>query len=192
MKLFIGCSSCNDIPKEYFEDCRLLLEQLMQENDLVFGASNSGLMGLAYNIALNYNRKITGICPTIYKDDLNNLKCDVEIITNTIIERTKNIILSSDALLFLPGGIGTIYELFTILESKRCGEFNKPIIIYNSHGYFDKLLEFMDKMYSESFTSLKDKENYIVTDSISSIILYLNNYQISLENSIFKRNKVKT
>lgn len=177
MKLFIGCSSSNDIPTEYFNDCKALLEELMKENDLVFGACNSGLMGLAYNTTLKANGNITGICPEAYKDDFKTLKCDTEITTKSVSERTDSVISSSDALIFLPGGIGTIYELFTAIESKRCHEFNKPIVIYNSNGYFDKLLEFMDKVYSEKFSGFKDKRNYLVTDSISSILYYINNYK---------------
>lgn len=53
MKLFISGSSKDNIPKKYFNNCQTLLEELMKENDLVFGACISGLMGLAYNIALN-------------------------------------------------------------------------------------------------------------------------------------------
>lgn len=177
MKLFIGCSSSNDIPTEYFNDCKVLLEELMKENDLVFGACNSGLMGLAYNTTLKANGNITGICPEAYKDDFKTLKCDTEITTKSVSERTDTVISSSDALIFLPGGIGTIYELFTAIESKRCHEFNKPIVIYNSNGYFDKLLEFMNKVYSEKFSGFKDKRNYLVTDSISSILYYINNYK---------------
>ncbi len=177
MKLFIGCSSSNDIPTEYFNDCKVLLEELMKENDLVFGACNSGLMGLAYNTTLKANGNITGICPEAYKDDFKTLKCDTEITTKSVSERTDTVISSSDALIFLPGGIGTIYELFTAIESKRCHEFNKSIVIYNSNGYFDKLLEFMDKVYSEKFSGFKDKRNYLVTDSISSILYYINNYK---------------
>ena len=177
MKLFIGCSSSNNIPKEYFEDCRVLLEELMKENDLVFGACNSGLMGLAYNTTLKANGSVTGICPEAYKDDFKELKCNIEITTKSVSERTDSVISSSDGLVFLPGGIGTIYELFTAIESKRCHEFDKPIVVYNSNGYFDKLLEFMDKVYSEKFSGFKDKRNYLVTDSISSILYYLNNYK---------------
>ena len=177
MKLFIGCSSSNNIPTEYFDDCKVLLEELMKENDLVFGACNSGLMGLAYNTTLKANGNITGNCPEAYKDDFKTLKCDTEITTKSVSERTDSVISSSDALIFLPGGIGTIYELFTAIESKRCHEFNKPIVIYNSNGYFDKLLEFMDKVYSEKFSGFKDKRNYLVTDSISSILYYINNYK---------------
>jgi len=177
MKLFIGCSSSNDLPKEYFDDCKRLLQELMKENDLVFGACNSGLMGLAYKTTLEANGRITGICPEAYKDDFITLKCDTEITTKSVSERTDKVISSSDALIFLPGGIGTIYELFTAIESKRCHEFNKPIVIYNSNGYFDKLLEFMDKLYLEKFSSFKDKRNYYVADSISSILYYINNYK---------------
>lgn len=149
MKLFIGCSSSNNISTEYFDDCKVLLEELMKENDLVFGACNSGLMWLAYNTTLKANGNITGICPETYKDDFKTLKCDTEITTKSVSERTDSVISSSDAIIFLPGGIGTIYELFTAIESKRCHEFDKPIVIYNSNGYFDKLLEFMDNVYSE-------------------------------------------
>ena len=179
MKLFIGCSSSSYIPTEYFDDCKALLEELMKTNDLVFGACNSGLMGLAYNIALESNRTIIGICPEAYKDDFKTLKCDTEITAKSVSERTENLIEECDALIFLPGGIGTIYELFTAIESKRCHEFNKPIVIYNSNGYFDKLLEFMDKIYRENFSGFIDKRNYLVTDSISSILYYINNYEIN-------------
>ena len=177
IKSFIRCSSSKDIPKEYFDDCKVLLEELIKENDLVFGACNSGLMGLAYNTTLKLNGNITGICPEAYKNDFKTLKCDTEITTKSVSERTDSIISSSDALIFLSGGIGTIYEIFTAIESKRCHEFNKPIVIYNSNGYFDKLLEFMDKVYSEKFSRFKDKRHYLVTDSISLILYYINNYK---------------
>lgn len=176
MKLFIGCSSSNDIPQVYFDDCKVLLEELMKENDLVFGACNSGLMGLAYNTALKKDRNITGICTEAYKDGFKTLNCNEEITMATISKRTDNLISSSDAIIFLPGGIGTICELFTAIDSKRCHEFNKPIIIYNSNGYFDKLLEFMDKVYSENFSNINDKSNYLVTSSISEILAYINSY----------------
>lgn len=177
MKIFIGCSSSNNIPKEYIDDCKRLLDELMEKNDLVFGACNSGLMGIAYNTTLSAGGNITGICPEAYKDDFKSLECNTEITTKSVSERTDNMISLSDALVFLPGGIGTIYELFTAIESKRCHEFDKPIVIYNANGYFDKLLEFMDKIYGEKFSGLKDKRNYLVTDSVLSILYYINNYK---------------
>lgn len=176
MKLFIGCSSSDDIPQKYIEDCNKMIQALMVNNDLVFGAYNYGLMKLAYNNTLKLGGNIIGICPEAYKDDLKELNCNEEIITKSVNERTDNLISKSDALIFLPGGIGTICELFVAIDSKRCHEFNKPIVIYNSNGYFNKLLDFMEKMYSENFSKVKDKDNYLITDSIDEILSYIRSY----------------
>lgn len=176
MKIFIGCSSKEEIPNKYFNDCNNLLEELFKfENDLVFGAYNKGLMALCYDIAKKYDRKVIGITPKIFVDALEELDCDLEIVTDTISRRTDGLIKESDVLLFLPGGIGTIYELFTVIESKKNGEFDKPIIIYNSNNFFDKLLEFVEKLYNESFTDIKVKDCYFVMDKPSEVVEYLTN-----------------
>ena len=177
MKLFIGCSSSNDIPKDYLSDCENYLNVLLKDNDVVFGACNSGLMGLSYNIAKKNDNKVTGICPVSYKDDLLSLDCDEERLTDSISDRTDKVIECADALVFLPGGIGTIYELFTAIESKRSHEFDKPIVIYNSNHYFDKLLEFLETMYDQRFTATKVKDCYYVSSSPEDTLEYLNNYK---------------
>jgi len=178
MKIFIGCSSSSDIPKNYLEDSKKCLETLFKNDcDLVFGACNNGIMGIAYNSALNNDREIIGICPELYKDDFLELKCTTEVLTNSISERTDKIIEEADILLFLPGGIGTIYELLTTIESKRSHEFDKPIIIYNSNNYFEKLLDFLEKIYTEKFTSSKVKSTYHVFDSSDDLIAYLKEYK---------------
>ena len=176
MKIFIGCSSREEIPNKYFNDCNNLLEELFKlENDLVFGAYNKGIMALCYDKAKKYNRKVIGITPKIFVSALDELDCDLEIVTNNISRRTEGLIEESNVLLFLPGGIGTIYELFTVIESKRSGEFNKPIIIYNSNNFFDKLLDFLEKIYNEYFTDIKVKDCYLVMNSADDVVKYLTN-----------------
>ena len=183
MKLFIGCSSSNDTPSMYIEDCKKFLEELfMLDYDLVFGACKEGIMGLSYDVALNNFRDIIGIFPEVYKNGAENLQC-LKIPVRTINDRTDKLISESDALVFLPGGFGTIYELFTAIESKRGSEHDKPIIIYNSCGYFDKLLNFISLMYEERFASNKIKDYYYVCDNIDDVVLYINNY--------YKKNKVR-
>lgn len=177
MKLFIGCSSRNDIPKMYLDDCKHFLSSLMKENDLVFGAYDGGLMGIAYQTTLDYKNNVIGVCPEAYKDDFKNLNCTDEVIAKSVNERTEKAISLSDALIFLPGGIGTIYELYASIESKRCHEFDKPIIIYNSKGFYDKLLDFMEKLYQEKFLKEEDRKVYFVSDSLDEILNYIQNYQ---------------
>ena len=186
MKVFVGCSSSDDISKKYLYYCKQLLIKIFKNNDLVFGASQTGIMGIAYEEAKKNNQQVIGICPEVYKEDLNNISCDKEVLTKTISDRTDKLINESDLLLFLPGGIGTIYELFTAIESKRNHEFEKPIIIYNCKHYFDDLLVFLDKIYKEKFSNERTKFNYYVYDydSEDELVNFINYY-----DSLLKENK---
>ena len=176
MKLFIGCSSSNEIDSNYILDCKIYLEELLKENDLVFGAYDAGLMGVSYNIAHNNERVITGICPEVYEKDLLELSCTNKIITDDILSRTKLLIEEADALIFLPGGIGTILELIAAIDKKRNNEIDKPIIIYNCNNFFDKLFDFLEKIYNEKFSSKIIKDCYYFSDSAIDTLSYVKNY----------------
>ena len=96
--------------------------------------------------------------------------------TEEILDSTIQIIKKSDAIIVLPGGFGTVYEFFTTLQGKICEEHNLPIILYNSCGYYDELIKFIDKMYINNFTRSDIKELYSVANSIDDVIKILNNY----------------
>ena len=184
MKLFIGCSSRDEIPKKYYDDCSILLDKLFScGNELVFGACGKGLMGLSYDVTIEKSCKIIGIFPEFYKNEAEELNC-LKIPVKTVNERTEKIIEESDVLIFLPGGIGTLYELFTAIESKRGYEHNKPIIIYNCCGFYDNIFNQLSIMEDEKFISSDDKEYYFVCSSWEEIIEYLNNYNIKKDNSL--------
>lgn len=179
MRIFVGCSSSDYISNEYRDNCNNLLNILFEEdNDLVFGASDTGIMGDAYNVALSNKRSVIGICPELYKDDFKKLKCNTEITTKVVSERTDSLIKESDVLLFLPGGVGTVYEFFSALESKRSHEHNKKIVIYNCNNYFDELIRLLDKMYNENFTSSYVKDMYFISNDINEIVKYINDMDI--------------
>ena len=139
MNIFIGCSSSEYISDKYLIDCKVFLEELfIRDYNLIFGVSSKSLMGLSHDIAIKNGRSVKGICPLIYMNQLDELKCTDKEVTNTVGERIKKIIDESDVLLFLPGGIGTLYELFTAIEWKRSGEFDKPIVIYNPYSHYKR------------------------------------------------------
>lgn len=181
MKIFVGCSASEDIPGKYRLDCNMLLDELFRSNnDLVFGACNSGIMSDAYLSALRQERNIVGICPEAYVDDFKDLKCTTEITTKSVNDRTDGLINESDILLFLPGGFGSVYELFTAIESKRCHEHNRIILIYNSEGFYDQLLAFIEKIYSEKFAKEYVRDYYFVSDDKQEILDYIS--RIKREN----------
>lgn len=171
MKIAVCCSSSDDIDEKYIESSRKLLEKIFkEENELVFGANNSGIMGVAYKAAKQYNRYITGIAPKIYKEKFEYLECDTEILTESVGNRTEELFNNSDMLLFLPGGVGTIYEFISALEMKRSHEFDKPIIVYNETGFFDEMLQMLNKVYQRNFTSQKVRTSYNVANDYLAVM----------------------
>ncbi len=173
MRLFIGSSSREEIEPLYMEDCKKLLDVILKEHDLIFGACNKGLMGLCYQIAKANGRSITGICPEFYKDSLKDLDCDHEIVTKTMLESTFQIFEYSDAILLIPGGLGSLYEFFTSFYSKICKEIDCPIILYNSCGYYDLLIQFLQNAVKSGFVSEKDLNHLFIANSIDDVLNYL-------------------
>lgn len=177
MKLFIASSASSDIPKKYLQDCQEYLDCLFKENhDLVFGASEKGIMGLSYHSALNHQRNIIGIYPQNHQEEVANLNFNESIVTPTISQRTDNLIKECDALIFLPGGIGTMQEFFTALEYMRNQVLSKPIIIYNSQNYFTPLYKLLNKIYTEHFANTEVQNYYHLSNSIEDTIQYLQSY----------------
>lgn len=177
MNIFIGCVSYDKIDSRYFIDCNEFLQRILNGNNLVYGASSTGLMGLSYDVAKRNNSKVIGICPEAYKSDLESLSCDEELITNTVEERTEKVFEKSDALVFLPGGVGTLYELLAAIECKRAKEFDKPIVVYNSLGYYDRLIGLFVAMNNERFIDEKTINNIYITDNADDTLSYIENYK---------------
>ena len=124
MNVFVSGSSNNNINKNDLRENKKILDFIFNDNDLVFEPSNSGIMRLAYNMAVKKGRHITGVCLNSEKDKFNIVKCDKKVITTSVYEKVKKLIDESDLLLFLPGGKNTYFELFSVLEAKRCNEFD--------------------------------------------------------------------
>lgn len=111
--------------------------------------------------------------PLIYQQYTKGIEDEIDIVTKTINARTDASIEHSDILLFFPGGIGTIYELLSCIETKRAGEHKKPIIIANFYGIFDDLLQQLEKCYQQKFAELENKDTYVVGQNAQQVIQYL-------------------
>lgn len=149
MKIFVSCSSSDEISEEYKIVSKYLFEEISKDNDLVFGCTNRGLMGLCYNAFFQNKRKIYGVCNEMYKEDLKDLNIDETMYVNSFEEA--NIIFGeiSDLILILPGAFGTLSEFIDLLEEKRVGIHNKDIIIFNINGFYDDLINMFNKIYNQ-------------------------------------------
>lgn len=178
-KIFIGCSSRNFINDKYL----LLAKEvanicILRGYDLVFGASTNGMMGKCYNLFLENNQRIYSHTVSKYLDDLKNINSNSEYIHETTFDRTKGLYQDANLILFLPGGTGTIAEIFSILEENRSIDLPKKVILYNYEGYYNKLLDLIKYCVENRFNEEIIFDNFKIVNDIDELISELENKNI--------------
>ena len=119
---------------------------------LVYGGGNVGLMGVAANAALEAGGKVIGVIPADIADKEVGHHGLTELqVVDSMHERKMRMAKLSDGIIALPGGLGTLEELFEMLTWSQLGFHNKPIGLVNVAGYFDLLLAFLDHSVEERF-----------------------------------------
>lgn len=121
---------------------------------LVYGAGDVGLMGRVAKAAQVAGGTTFGVIPVHLLDmEVGKRDLDTFIITETMHERKKVMIMNADAVVMLPGGAGSLDELFEALTWRQLGLHTKPIFILNTEGFWDPLLYLVDHFIGEGFAS---------------------------------------
>lgn len=153
MKICVYCASSPKVDKIYFDATERLGQELVRENvEVVFGGGAHGLMGMLADTILKHNGRIKGIMPR-FMDDVEWGHPGVSdfVYTDTMHERKAKFLHGVDGLVALPGGTGTLEELLEAITLKRLGLFLKPIVILNTGGYYDPLIQMLEKAVSQKF-----------------------------------------
>ena len=174
-----GASSTKTDPK-YIEKVESLCTALANEgHSLVFGAGGNGLMGAAARGFSAGKGHIIGVAPHFFNvDGILYDKCDELIRTETMRERKQIMEDYADAFIVFPGGVGTFDEFFEIFTLRQLGRHNKPIVIYNIFGYYDKMIEFLNHSVEEDFLSPASISLYETTDDDAHLIDYLASFKV--------------
>ena len=152
MRVFIGCSSYNSINQKYKDLAYNVSEILAKRQDkLVFGGSDTGMMSKCLQTFRYYDCKVKAVSDIKYIDDLKDMEYDKEVVTPTTFERCKELYLSSELIVILPGGLGTLSELIAMIEEKRTREDKVNIILFNLDGFYDSFLNQIKLEISEGF-----------------------------------------
>jgi uncharacterized protein (TIGR00730 family) len=121
---------------------------------LVYGAGDVGLMGRVAKATQKAGGATFGVIPVHLLDmEVGKRDLDTFIITETMHERKKVMIMNADAVVMLPGGAGSLDELFEALTWRQLGLHDKPILILNTEGFWDPLLALIDHFIAEGFAS---------------------------------------
>ena len=187
----IFASASNNIDKKYFEIAYNLGFMIAKEGyDIIYGASNLGLMGQVVSGANKFGTNITGVMPQrLYDFGIEKGACTNFIITKEMRQRKAKMDELSDGIIALPGGFGTLEELSEMIVQKQLGYCNKPIVILNSYQYYDNLIKFFDEMIKQNFAPKNSTEIYHISDTIEDDIKYINNYRFDDKNYIKEKLK---
>jgi uncharacterized protein (TIGR00730 family) len=171
-RITVFCGSSNGTNKEYREQAYYLGKTLAIKNiGLVYGGARIGLMGAVADGALANGGEVIGVIPDflqtkeIAHDSLSQL-----IVTATMHERKTKMNELCDGVIALPGGFGTIEELFEMLTWAQLALHQKPIGILNTDGYFNHLIAFVQHQLDEQFIKPFHQHLLIVGNTVDDLL----------------------
>jgi uncharacterized protein (TIGR00730 family) len=175
MKICVFASSSSRIDKSYADAASALGLLLSKAKiDVVYGGGGIGLMGKLADAILENGGNITGVIPSFMKDEgWDHSKVNEMIITEDMGERKKKMFALADAVVALPGGIGTLEELTEAITLKQLGLFKGPIIILNTLEFYNSLIDFLGQMVSGNFLRFEHKDIWRVVSTPEEVIYNL-------------------
>jgi uncharacterized protein (TIGR00730 family) len=168
----VYCASSNRVRQSFIDAAEKLGEIFASHNiRLVYGDGGIGLMAAIAKGSLDAGGEVLGVIPRfMVEQGWNNPRSTETIVTETMHERKATICKVSDAMVALPGGIGTFEELLECLTWKQLGLHNNPVVILNTDGYYDRLLSCIDLMVEEQMMRPIHKNMYVVVSTPEEVL----------------------
>jgi uncharacterized protein (TIGR00730 family) len=172
-KVCVYCASSTQVDKSYLQAAADLGKVLSQnETEVIYGGGSIGSMGALANAVLENKGRLVGVIPKFMMElEWGNPHVTEMIVVETMAQRKQAFLTNVDAVVALPGGTGTLEELAEVLSLKKLGLFTQPIIIVNTNGFYDYLLQFLNKMIADKFIRPEHQQIYTVINDVSKIIL---------------------
>lgn len=186
-RITVFCGARTGAESVFVEQATALGRALAKEDiELVYGGADLGLMGAVANGALAEKGKVIGILPGFLQTrEIAHQNLTELIVVKSMHERKTKMNDLCDGIIALPGGFGTIEELFETLTWVQLGLQNKPIGILNVDGYYNSLITFIHAMVTKGFLRDVDENLLIVSDNIDDLLNKMKNYSTpSIKNLI--------
>jgi hypothetical protein len=178
-RIAVFCGSSIGYSSSYKNAAKKLGDYLAKNNiGLVYGGGKIGLMGILADAVLENKGEVIGVIPNLLRhEEVAHSTITKMIVTKKMSKRKVKISRLVDGYIALPGGFGTLDELFESLTLGQLGIENKPVGLLNINNFFDHTLKQLDVMVIEGFLKLSNKEMLIVSDNNEELILKMKNYK---------------
>ena len=184
-RLCVYCGSSGAVEARYREAASELGARLAAAGiELVYGGGRVGLMGLLADAALTTNGKVTGIIPRRLLDaEVAHLGVTELVVVDSMHDRKRLMAEKADAFAVLPGGIGTLDELFETLSWKQLELHDKPILLVDIGGYWAPLRELLDHIVVSGFAREQTRGLLRVVASVSALMTALSAESVGLQKT---------
>lgn len=153
---------------------------------LVYGGARVGLMGAVANGILDNNGEVIGVIPSFLREkELQHDSLSEMIVVETMHERKAKMYDLSDGIISLPGGFGTMDEMFEFLTWGQLAIHRKPTGLLNIDGYYDSLLDFIDTTIDKGFVKEEYRSMLLVSDSVEELLQQMKDYVPSANDKWF-------
>ena len=144
---------------------------------LVYGGSNVGLMSIIADEALACGGKVIGVMPdSLIEKEVAHPGLTEFVRVDSMSERKDVMMNMSDGFIAMPGGIGTLDEMFEVMSWNQLGLMKKPMGLLNTDQYWDQLLAFLDHTVTEQFVRIEHRSNLIAEESDEKLLEAMINY----------------
>jgi uncharacterized protein (TIGR00730 family) len=170
--IVVYCASSLGVNPVYNEVAIELGQKMATRNiRLIYGGGGYGLMGNVADAVLQNGGEVTGVIP--------NFLADLEVAHNTLTEihfvetmheRKYRMVQLAKGVIALPGGYGTLDELFEILAWRQLKLYDGPVAIINTNGYYDLILRQLDRMVADGFLKAENRDLLLVAESVDEVL----------------------
>ncbi len=178
MRICVFCGSNTGRLPAYAEAARELGQTLAERGiGIVYGGASVGLMGVLADAALDAGGEVVGVIPrALMRREIGHQGLSELRVVESMHARKAMMAELSDAFVALPGGAGTLEEIFEMWTWGQLGDHEKPCALLNVAGYYDKLIGFMDHAAAERFMRPEHRAMLLAADGVADLLAQLGAY----------------
>jgi len=178
-RLAVYCGSATPADERYLECAREVGRTLAERGiGVVYGGGKLGLMGAVASAALDHGGEVIGVIPeALAGSEVANRDCTELRVVSSMHERKQAFTDLSDGFVTIPGGVGTMDELWEAISWAQLGYHANPVGLLNAFGFYDRLIDFYRHMASEGFVRPAHRGILIARESVSELLEAMEHYE---------------
>lgn len=167
INIAVFCSACQGVDECYVHAASAVGRVIGSAGDaLVYGGASLGLMEVLAASVRQSGGTVTGVVPRLLEErNAVSSLCNRLVMVKDLDERKAVMNSMADMFVALPGGVGTLDEVFTVVAARSIGYHTKPVVLYNTAGFYDTLISFIGELKQKGFLRHDTGDYFLVADN---------------------------